>query len=110
MNLRAATAVSQGKAAPPALEVKRDPALARAAKEFEAVFVRQILTTAKVGGAKPEAMHATMIVDALAGALEGAGGLGLAKAMEDAVRIAHRPAPRIDSSSSPPDRSPRVKP
>ncbi len=61
------------------------------AQEFEAMFVRQILNNAKLGGSKQgqsSGGYGTMGVDALASQISKTGGLGLAKQIEDAVRTA----------------------
>ena len=61
-----------------------DPKVHKAAQEFEAMFVRQILTAAKVGGEKHNGYDG-MAVDAVAEAVTQGGGLGLARQVEDAV-------------------------
>jgi hypothetical protein len=43
---------------------------AKAAKELEGVFLRQLLSTAKFGGAKAGSTYGGMAVDALASGLE----------------------------------------
>jgi len=60
-----------------------DPALERACKDFEAVFLRQLLEVSKVGK-QAGAGYGSMVVDALATSVNDAGGLGLA----DRIRAA----------------------
>jgi len=64
------------------------PKLKKAAQEFEAMFVRQILTAAKVGGHDKQNGYDGMAVDAVAGAITKGGGLGLAREIEEAIRQA----------------------
>jgi Rod binding domain-containing protein len=63
-----------------------DAKVHKAAQDFEAMFVRQILSAAKVGGnhAK-QSGYDGMAVDAIAGAVSQGGGLGLAQHIEDAL-------------------------
>lgn len=88
-------------AAPPVDEHRA--AVGKAARELEEVFLRQILTAAHLGGkAEGGGEYQSMMVDAVAGAVEKGGGMGLAAAIEDAVRTAERAAsssPRKDRSS-----------
>jgi Rod binding domain-containing protein len=73
-------------AKPPAL----DPRIQKAARDFEAIFVRQMLksvekTTAAGAGTEPaagEKTYGSMIVGALSDAISNAGGLGLADEIE----------------------------
>jgi Rod binding domain-containing protein len=82
----AATAVSQtpttGSAA--SVDPKRAAQLHTAAKAFESILVKQLLSAAKVGGQNPSG-YADMAVDALATGVEKAGGLGLARRIEDTL-------------------------
>ena len=64
------------------------PKLKKAAQEFEAMFVRQILTAAKVGGHDKQNGYDGMAVDALASGITKGGGLGLARQIEEALRRA----------------------
>jgi Rod binding domain-containing protein len=67
-----------------------DPRIQEAAREFESMFVRQILSAAKVGGAHQESQgYDGMVVDAVATAIAKGGGLGLAREIEDALLQAH---------------------
>ena len=76
--------------APNAAAVKpTDPALARAAKEFEAAFLRQILESAKIGGKDAKHGYGAMAVDALASGLEAGGGIGLGKHIAQALSRQH---------------------
>ena len=70
-----------------------DPKVHKAAQEFEAMFVRQILTAAKVGGGHDKQQgYDGMAVDALASGITKGGGLGLAREVEDALNRAHAAA------------------
>lgn len=51
-------------------------AIDRAAKEFESIFVRQLLEASHVG--KSSGPYASLTIDAISKALEDGGGLGLA--------------------------------
>jgi Rod binding domain-containing protein len=62
-----------------------DPKVRKAAQEFEAMFVRQILTAAKIGGHDKQNGYDGMAVDAIAGAVTKGGGLGLSRQIEDAI-------------------------
>jgi Rod binding domain-containing protein len=55
-----------------------------AAREFESILVKQLLSAAKVGGQNPSG-YADMAVDALATGVEKAGGLGLARKIEETL-------------------------
>jgi Rod binding domain-containing protein len=58
------------------------------AKEFETMLVHQLLDAAKVGGEGASggtSAYRGMTVDALANGVSQAGGLGLAKQIEDAL-------------------------
>ena len=59
--------------------------LTRAAGEFEAVFMRQILKTAKFGGKTSDSGYGGMIIDALATGVTQNGGMGLAKSISDSL-------------------------
>jgi Rod binding domain-containing protein len=61
--------------------------LRHAATEFESILVKQLLKAAKIGGAGAEKAngYADMAVDALASGIEGGGGLGLARRIEEAI-------------------------
>jgi Rod binding domain-containing protein len=74
-----------------------DPNLLKAAKDFESIFVRQMLkslekTTAAGGNAKPTAGQSTygsMIVDTLSESISKGGGLGLADVVARSMMAAH---------------------
>jgi Rod binding domain-containing protein len=78
--VHAASPAKAGKAA-------TDAKVHKAAQEFEELFVRQILSAAKVGGGGDgkKSGYEGMAVDAIASAVSGGGGLGLARQIEDAV-------------------------
>ena len=71
------------KASKPVDAAAGDPALERACKDFEAVFLRQLLEVSKVGQ-QAGAGYGSMVVDALATSVNDAGGLGLS----DRIRAA----------------------
>lgn len=66
-----------------------DPAelgkLRKAAAEFESVFVKQILQSAKITGKMGDGGYGGMALDALAGGVTKQGGIGLARAIEESV-------------------------
>lgn len=75
--------------------------LHRVASEFEAMLLRQLLHTAKMGGAAGS--YGDMAVDALATGISQAGGIGLTRQLEAVLagQIAHSgTAPMISRSSS----------
>ena len=75
-----------------ALDPTADPKfekLEKAAKQFEAIFVRQLLKTAKFGGKAAKGGHGQMAVDAMANAICDGGGLGLSDHIRDALVKAH---------------------
>lgn len=70
------------------------------AVEFEALLLRQLLGAAKMGGGA--GAYNDMAVDALASGINQAGGVGLARAIEDALRGqigGHRAASSLSDSS-----------
>lgn len=67
----------------PAVDPAKADRLRHAAREFEAVFVRQILSQAKIAG-KSDA-YGGMAVDAVASAVTAGSGLGVAKLIEDSL-------------------------
>ena len=89
-----ASPVASARAHPTAPVVK--PEVARAAREFEAIFLRQILTslekTGHMGstGSTGSDVYGSMMVGALADAVANAGGVGLAKYVT--TSLAHTPA------------------
>jgi len=74
-----------------------DPAALKAAKDFESIFVRQMLksvekTTAAGGGAKAapgQSTYGSMIVDTLSESISRGGGLGLADVIAKAMMASH---------------------
>ena len=99
-----------------------DPKLLQAAKDFEAIFVRQMLksvekTTAAGGSAKPTAGQSTygsMIVDTLSDSISKGGGLGLADVVARSMMAAHtlgKPAASPPGASgAPPTPAPSLVP
>ena len=63
--------------------------LTEATKQFEAIFVRQLLKTAKFGGEAAKKGHGAMIVDAMARSVTQGGGLGFARMIRDNVAEAY---------------------
>jgi Rod binding domain-containing protein len=57
----------------------------RAALQFEAIFLRQLLKSAKFGSNMSEGGYGGMVVEALASGVTQQGGLGLATAIEDTI-------------------------
>jgi len=71
---------------------KVDPKIAKleeAARQFEAIFVRQLLKTAKFGGKSAQSGHGQMAVDAMANSICDGGGLGLSSHIRDVMLKAH---------------------
>jgi hypothetical protein len=68
---------------------KLDPAklakLTEAARQFEAVFVRHLLKSARFGGDEAAGGYGAMVVDAMATSVTSGGGLGLARAIRDSL-------------------------
>jgi Rod binding domain-containing protein len=64
---------------------KESDKIREAARQFEAVFLRQLLKTAKFGAGMGEGGYGGMVVEALASGVSQQGGLGLAKAIEDSL-------------------------
>jgi len=81
----------------PAKAEPPDPSVLKAAKDFESIFVRQMLkslekTTAAGGNTKPTAGQSTygsMIVDTLSESISKGGGLGLADVVARSMMAAH---------------------
>jgi Rod binding domain-containing protein len=71
--------VADAKHAPPAASD-----LHRVAKEFEAIMVHELLQAANVAGGG-QGSYKGMAVDAFANGISQAGGLGLARQLEDAL-------------------------
>ena len=103
-----------------------DPNLLKAAKDFESIFVRQMLkslekTTAAGGNAKATAGQSTygsMIVDSLSESISKGGGLGLADMLARSMMAAHPasnpsgggPAASSAASGATPSLIPSLKP
>lgn len=62
----------------------------KAGGEFEAILVRQMLTSARVGGTSG---YADMAVEAVANAVTAGGGLGLGRQIADAIGHLHAASP-----------------
>ena len=63
---------------------KQKTQLVKASKEFESILVKQLLSSAKVLG-KSKSGYGDMALDALAKGITDAGGIGLARKLEDSV-------------------------
>ncbi len=59
--------------------------LTKVAQDFEQIFVRQLLATAKFGQSGKESGYSGMIVEALSSGISAGGGLGLAKDIADSL-------------------------
>lgn len=64
-------------------ESKEKADVAKVGREFEAIFVRQMLASTKVAG--KGGGYADMAVEALASSITAAGGLGMGRAIEQAL-------------------------
>lgn len=71
---------------------KKRAEISQAAKQFEGIFVRQLLDAAKVMGSKGSSGYGSMGVEALADGVVRAGGLGLARQIELAMGAAMGPS------------------
>lgn len=78
--LPAAVQSSQTEGSP---ESKAKGDIAKVGREFEAIFVRQMLASTKVAG--KGGGYADMAVEALASSITAAGGLGMGRAIEQAL-------------------------
>ncbi len=67
-----------------------DPELINAAREFEAVFVRQMLSSIRFGGGDADQGHGALIVDSLAKTVTSGEGLGLARSIERMLAASYR--------------------
>jgi Rod binding domain-containing protein len=84
-----------------------DPKLLKAAKEFESIFVRQMLkqlekTTAAGAGTQASAgekTYGSMIVDTLSDSIQKAGGLGLADVIAQSMAMSN-PALRASATAA----------
>jgi len=100
-------AINSATAAAPAKADAPDPKLLKAAKDFESIFVRQMLkglekTTAAGAGAESSAgekTYGSMIVDTLSESIQKAGGLGLADVIAQSMAMSH---PSLRASASAP--------
>jgi Rod binding domain-containing protein len=79
-----ATPASPASSAAASTDPRRAAKLHTAARAFESILVKQLLSAAKVGGQNPSG-YADMAVDALATGVEKAGGLGLARRIEETL-------------------------
>ncbi|MBX3196722.1 MAG: hypothetical protein KF894_01095 [Labilithrix sp.] len=89
----------QAPAAAPATradETKAKEDAAKVGRDFEAILVRQMLSSTKVAG--KEGGYADMAIESLATSISAAGGLGMGRAIEQAISAAQRgagPAPHV---------------
>ncbi len=95
----------QGAAATAAAdETKAKDDAAKVARDFEAILVRQMLSSTKVAG--KGGGYSDMAVEALAASIASAGGLGMSHAIEQAISAAQHgargaPAPTPTASGAP---------
>ena len=71
-----------------------DPRMLEAAREFEAVFVRQLLKSSSLAGGKGNGGHSAMVLESLAKTVTSGDGIGLAQRIEQMLaphRIAEEP-------------------
>ena len=90
-------ALARSEASPEAkakVGVKED--VAKVGREFEAIFVRQMLSSAKIAG--KGGGYADMAVESLATSITAGGGLGMGRAIEQALS-AHTAALHSDTTS-----------
>lgn len=75
--------------APAAEDPQQAQRLQQAAKQFEAMMLKRMLSslekTTKLDSGKGTSMYGSMIVDAMADAIVGSGGLGLSKMIEQTM-------------------------
>ncbi|MET0792548.1 MAG: rod-binding protein [Polyangiaceae bacterium] len=91
-----ASTPAQGVAAAPKAEAP-DPAMLKAAKDFESIFVRQMLksvektTAAGMGtqAAAGQSTYGSMVVDTLSDSISKGGGLGLADVIAKSMMASH---------------------
>ncbi len=96
----------QGAAATQPAEPAVDPKVLKAAKDFEAIFLRTLLsslekTTSMSGGGKlntSQSTYGSMVVGAMADQISGTGGIGLADIVAKSLAT-HLPAPTPDPKS-----------
>jgi len=82
-----------------------DPGVLKAAKDFEAIFVRQMLKSlekttsagAATKAAPGQSTYGSMIVDTLSESISAGGGLGLADVIAKSMMASH-PAPKVQSA------------
>ncbi len=99
-------ALSTANTSAPAKSDAPDPKLLKAAKDFESIFVRQMLkqlekTTAAGAGTQASAgekTYGSMIVDTLSDSIQKAGGLGLADIIAQSMAMSH---PALRAAASP---------
>ena len=77
------TPIATSPAAQPQASERADK-IHRAAQEFESLLIKQLLSAAKMGG-EAKGGYGDMGLDALASGVEKAGGLGLARRLEEAI-------------------------
>jgi Rod binding domain-containing protein len=88
-------------AEPTAQEAKAKENAQKAGRDFEAILLRQMLTSAKVAG---KGGYSDMAIESLATSITSAGGLGMGRAIEDALSAhkAHIAAPPLAAPAEPP--------
>ncbi|MBX3258134.1 MAG: hypothetical protein KIS78_12250 [Labilithrix sp.] len=76
--------------APSAGEAKAKEDAAKVGRDFEAILVRQMLSSTKVAG--KGGGYADMAIESLASSISAAGGLGMGRAIEQAIAAAQHGA------------------
>jgi len=71
-------------------EPRQGAELKQVAKDFEAILVKQLLRGAKVVAGNAESGYGSMALDALSSGISDAGGIGLARQIENALDQARR--------------------
>jgi Rod binding domain-containing protein len=96
-----ASSIKEGPAAPK----KIDPKIAHVASQFEEVFARQLLSSAKMGGESDGGGgYSAMTIDALATGVTKGGGLGIAQSIEMALSHSSGPAAPIAKAPQTPEK------
>lgn len=81
-------------------KAKEQARVTDAAKQFEGIFVRQLLEAAKVMGGSNKGQsggYGSMAIEALSDGVVRAGGFGLAKQIEASLALVSRPSPASEA-------------
>lgn len=85
------SAITAITATPAPVETANQRELVTQAREFESIFVRELLKGARIGGAGNNKDFGAMIVESLAGVIAEGGGVGLASRVQDMLAEHRRP-------------------